>query len=481
MKKTFYLFIILALIVLIQIPAGAQFKDRGAEIGMAGGGAIGLNEENHHPLNPNMRFFVAYPLFDRLQGEIGVGLIPMSAPSYATDLIPIDLRLRLALLPTDRWVPYLYAGAGMLNYDVGRTVGTDPDAELSGWAVHIPAGLGLLYRPDDIWSFDFAFGGHYSLTDDLNPMLKEDHDQKDGLLSMMLGVRHALGGESDADGDGLTNKFEKSIGTDPKNADTDGDGLQDGAEYNQHKTDPLKADTDGDGLKDGEEVNSYKTDPNKADTDADGLKDGEEVRTHNTNPLQADTDGDGLSDGAEVMKHKTDALKADTDGDELSDGAEVNTHKTDPLKADTDGGSIADGAEVQRGSNPLEASDDVPKKVLKVEKGQKIVLEGITFKTASAEILPASEEILEQAYNTFKANPEIEVEIHGYTDNKGSRAYNMKLSQSRADAVKAWLANKGIDAKRITAKGFGPDNPVASNDTEQGRQQNRRIEFVRVK
>ena len=61
----------------------------------------------------------------------------------------------------------------------------------------------------------------------------------------------------------MTNKIEKELGTDPKKADTDGDGLNDGAEVNQYKTDPLKADTDGDGLNDGAEVNQYKTDPRR--------------------------------------------------------------------------------------------------------------------------------------------------------------------------------------------------------------------------
>jgi outer membrane protein OmpA-like peptidoglycan-associated protein/opacity protein-like surface antigen len=175
------------------------------------------------------------------------------------------------------------------------------------------------------------------------------------------------------------------------------------------------------------------------------------------------------------------------------DGDEVNLHKTNPLKADTDNGTVNDGAEVARGGNPNDASDDVPPKpeavqvretakpALQVEVGKAIVLEGVVFTSGSAVISPQSEEILTKAFNTLNDNPEIEVGIQGHTDNRGSSALNKNLSQARAEAVKAWLVKKGVAANRIQTQGFGPDKPIASNDTAEGRQQNRRIEFIRLK
>jgi outer membrane protein OmpA-like peptidoglycan-associated protein len=137
---------------------------------------------------------------------------------------------------------------------------------------------------------------------------------------------------------------------------------------------------------------------------------------------------------------------------------------------------------VNRGTNPLDPSDDIVKKEeLKVEVGKAITLEGVTFATGSANLTPTSETILEKAYNTLAQNPEIAVEIQGHTDNTGKKATNMKLSQARADAVKAWLVAKGIDGSRIATKGYGPDKPVAPNTSAAGRQKNRRIEFFRSK
>lgn len=83
---------------------------------------------------------------------------------------------------------------------------------------------------------------------------------------------------SDMDKDGLTYDQELTLGTDPNNADTDGDGLTDGEEVNTHKTSPKNFDTDGDGLTDGEEVKTYKTNPLKKDTDGDTYSDGVEVK-----------------------------------------------------------------------------------------------------------------------------------------------------------------------------------------------------------
>jgi len=84
-------------------------------------------------------------------------------------------------------------------------------------------------------------------------------------------------------------------------------------------------------------------------------------------------------------------------------------------------------------------------------------------------------------HQTLVDYPDMTLEVRGYTDNLGKRAANVKLSQRRADAVKAYLTGKGIATARIQSKGFGPDNPVAPNTTREGRLKNRRIEFIRLK
>jgi outer membrane protein OmpA-like peptidoglycan-associated protein len=136
--------------------------------------------------------------------------------------------------------------------------------------------------------------------------------------------------------------------------------------------------------------------------------------------------------------------------------------------------------EIARGTNPLDTTDDV-KPEIKVEVGAAIVLEGVNFETGKSEITTASDSVLMLAYNTLFQNPDITVEIRGYTDNSGQKKTNLQLSQDRADAVKAWLAAKGIAGERITTMGFGAENPVAPNTTKDGRAKNRRIEFFRTK
>ena len=146
----------------------------------------------------------------------------------------------------------------------------------------------------------------------------------------------------DADADGLTDDEEATLGTDPNDADTDDDGLDDATEVDTTLTDPLLPDTDGDGLLDGEELDPWMTDPLLPDTDGDGLLDGEEVLTALTDPLLGDTDGDGFADGpglgTPVDNCPADLNPGQEDGDVDTVGDACDVCPADPLDdADADG------------------------------------------------------------------------------------------------------------------------------------------------
>ncbi len=238
---------------------------------------------------------------------------------------------------------------------------------------------------------------------------------KDGMpdaweLNFGLDPLNAIDAGQDPDNDGRTNRDEYRMlfsiyarSTEPLDADTDDDGLDDGAEA-EAGSDPFNQDTDGDGLSDFEEVKVYGTDPLKADSDGDDLLDAEEVFIWFTNPMRFDTDLDGLGDGAEVEFWKnrlnqaladlaagvpaktwlvdlhpgftagalanlygptgdldgdgrSNLLDSDSDADSLPDGVEVKAHKTDPAEPDTDGDEMPDGWEVRYGLDPLDPAD----------------------------------------------------------------------------------------------------------------------------
>lgn len=108
---------------------------------------------------------------------------------------------------------------------------------------------------------------------------------------------------------------------------------------------------------------------------------------------------------------------------------------------------------------------------------EKIVLEGVYFDTGSAKIKPESHAVLDANAQKLLKKKNMNVTIVGYTDNKGSPAKNMKLSEERAASVKAYMVSKGVDAGRIKTKGMGPESPIADNKTADGRAKNRRIEM----
>ena len=245
-------------------------------------------------------------------------------------------------------------------------------------------------------------------------------------------------------------------------------------------------DTDGDTLSDEREVSHFGTDPNNPDTDNDGLRDNIEVTT-NTNPTNPDTDGDSLLDGAEDASHdgtpdanESDPRIADTDSGGCNDGWEATQSPPHNARDRADDNRDADNVPDCNDACPdTAANTEVDQRGCAVMRAE-MVFTGITFAFDSAEILPESEATLQSALQILRDNAGVRVRVEGHTDNVGGDAYNMRLSRSRADAVKTWLTQHGIQAARMETRGMGLRHPRAPNDTEEGRAQNRRIEFHRL-
>lgn len=204
-------------------------------------------------------------------------------------------------------------------------------------------------------------------------------------------------------------------------------------------------------------------------------------------PAVADSDGDGVLDdrdrcpgtpaGAQV---DADGCPLDSDGDGVYDGLDQcpNTPQGATVDAqgcplDSDGDGVYDG---------LDACPDTPSGAKVDSRGCEIpaviTLSGVTFEVNTANLEPASRSVLNEMAAKLKANPTVKVEVAGHTDSSGEAAYNLDLSQRRAEAVRDYLVGQGVDAGQLTARGYGETRPVADNATRAGRQQNRRVELI---
>ncbi len=173
-------------------------------------------------------------------------------------------------------------------------------------------------------------------------------------------------------------------------------------------------------------------------------------------PVVVDTDGDGVPDdkdscagtavGAKVDER---GCELDSDGDGVVDSKDQCPNTAAGIKVDTKGCEIP----------------------------EMVILHGVNFASGSDRLLPESLAILDEVAATLRKYPNMVVEVAGYTDNTGSRAFNERLSYRRAKAVRSYLITKGVIAENLIAKGYGPANPVASNSTPQGRAENRRVEL----
>ena len=189
-----------------------------------------------------------------------------------------------------------------------------------------------------------------------------------------------------------------------------------------------------------------------------------------------DEKGKGLKAKIEIINNATGEVIARTTADKLG-------KYLAKLKAGKNYGIVvsADGYLFQSLNIDIPPDKDhmklPPITLKKIEAGKNIVLNNIFFDFGKATLSPSSKPELDRVATVLKDNPSMKIEISGHTDNKGSATFNVKLSEMRAKSVVDYLVTNGISSNRLTYKGYGLLKPIASNETEEGRQQNRRTEF----
>ena len=276
-----------------------------------------------------------------------------------------------------------------------------------------------------------------------------------------------------------------------------------GTDYFQHSAGIVikfgSKDTDKDGIPDNKdacpEVAGLKEFNGCPDTDGDGIPDKDDacpqvkgLKEFNGCP---DTDGDGIADKddacPEVAGPKEFNGCPDTDGDGIADKDDKCPDVAGPAEnggcpwPDTDGDGVLDKDDLCPEVAGPASNKGCPEPDEKEQKQLNQYAKTILFDNGKATIKFQSAEVLNQIINVLKKYPNSRFRIEGHTDSTGKKAKNMILSQNRADAVKVYLIQGGIDAGRLESQGFGPDRPIASNKNKKGRELNRRVEINLIK
>jgi outer membrane protein OmpA-like peptidoglycan-associated protein len=236
---------------------------------------------------------------------------------------------------------------------------------------------------------------------------------------------------------------------------------------------PEPGDRDGDGFKDPDDKC-----PDDKGVAPDGCPVGDRDKDGFKDPDDKCPDEKGIApDGCPTKDRDGDGFL--DDDDKCPDEAGVEPDGCPIGDKDSDGFMDPDDKCVEEPEtvNGFEDEDGCPDEVPKDAETFTGVIEGILFDTGKATIKKASRARLDQAVDVLQKYPSIRIEISGHTDSTGSREVNMDLSQRRAEAVKTYLVDKGVDTARVETRGAGPDEPIDSNTSKAGRSKNRRIEF----
>lgn len=313
--------------------------------------------------------------------------------------------------------------------------------------------------------------------------------------NMGLSFSMGAGRSRDTDGDGVRDREDfcantqmgENVDANGCPVDTDRDGVADSADRCAGTPAGVRVDgrgcardSDRDGVADN--IDSCANTPNGSAVDAKGCA--------------LDADGDGVPNAADRCVDTPAGVRVDANGcprDFDADGVVDNVDKCPntvrgasvdasgcPRDSDRDG--VADGID----RCPNSAADvDVDARGCRIlfdeDAGETVlVLEGVTFEISSTTLTSQARFILDRVAESLAANPDVRVEVGGHSDSTGSRAFNVQLSQQRAESVMNYLAGRGVKQSQLTARGYGPDQPTASNASRTGRQENRRVELRRI-
>ncbi len=387
---------------------------------------------------------------------------------FSSNIADLDLRLTYKfdngyLLKRDsRVAPYLFLGYGFswFNKNSGRIPYTEYE---DGSHAHLPIGGGLKFKVGDNSEINARAAYRRSTVDAPNYM------------QYAIGVSFSLSKKKDSDGDGIYDKEDACPNTagPAENRgcpwpDTDGDGVLDKDDQCPTEAGTLNGcpDSDNDGIKDSEDACPNAAGPagnnGCPDTDGDGLLDKDDQCPNQAGPSGnngcpwPDADGDGVPDKDDNCPN----VAGDRNG-----------------CPDSDGDGILDKDDNCPRTAGLAANNGCPKVKEEVKEVLALAVKNIQFNSGSDVLRASSYSSLDQVVELMSNDTSFNLKLSGYTDNTGNPDSNLELSKRRANAVKNYLVQKGISGDRLSADGFGIANPVADNNTREGRAANRRVEL----
>lgn len=329
-------------------------------------------------------------------------------------------------------------------------------------------------------------------------------------VDMCPNVAGPLKGCPDKDGDGIADKDDKcpelagvasNNGCPESPKDTDGDGFNDDVDMCPNTAGPLNGcpDRDNDGVADKDDqcpdvaglASNGGCPEAKKDTDGDGFNDDVDMCPNTAGPLKGcpDRDNDGVADKDDKCPDTAGTAKnngcpelvtePDKDGDGVPDSIDPCPNKAGTFGGcpDTDGDGVPDNKDKCPATPGTVANNGCPEVKKEVTERLAYAAKAVQFETAKAILKNESYSILDEIVVIMRDNADYTLAISGYTDDVGSDERNLELSKDRAKACYDYLVFRGIKQDRLRHAGFGEARPIASNDTNAGRELNRRVEF----